>query len=138
MTLAELIERVRVQCPEFAYVDHVLTSAATYPYPAALISPVEKRASPPAISIAGGFAQDVALMFGVYIVMERRQNGIADFGGADLFDTLCASLQAALVNWEPTAIIRPVFYDGGKMAPYDAGVVTWREDFSVEYEVRYP
>lgn len=138
MTLGEIIIRIREQCPEFALVDHVLTSPVSYPYPAALVAPVDKRASPPSINIAGGFAQDVAMMVGVYIVLERRQDGPGDFGGADMFDTLCASLQAALVNWSPDGALRPTFYEGGKMAPYDAGVVTWREDFSVEYEVRYP
>jgi hypothetical protein len=138
MTLAEIVERIKDQCPDFAHIDHVLTSPVTHAYPAALIVPVDKQASPPRINIPGGFSQDVTLIVGVYIVLERRQNGIADYTGADLFDTLCAQLQAALVNWTPTGAIQPMFYAGGKMAPYDAGVITWREDFSVDYEVRYP
>jgi hypothetical protein len=70
--------------------------------------------------------------------MERRQNGVADNGGADQFDVLCTSLQAAFVGWEPDGAITPVSYVGGEMAPYDAGIVTWREDFAIEYEVQIP
>lgn len=137
MNLADFVERIRSECPDFAHVDHILTSATGYDYPAALITPVDKRADAPRINIPGAFAQDVTLLVGVYIIMERRQSGAGDHGGADLFDRLCASLQAALINWEPTGALAPVIYEGGKMAPYDAGIVTWREDFSVQYEVRY-
>lgn len=138
MTIAEIISRIRAQCPGFALVDHVLTSPITYPYPAALVAPVKNHGAPPFVNIAGGYAQDITTIFGVYIVLERRQNGAADFGQAALFDTLCTSLRAALVNWTPSGVICPVQYAGGEMAPYDQGVVTWREDFSTEFEMRVP
>lgn len=138
MTFTEFIDRIREQCPDFAYVDHVLMSATSYEYPAALIAPVETRGEPPAINIPGAYAQDIGAVVGVYIVMERRQNGVADYGGAELFDKLVASLRAALINWEPDWALGPVTYAGGRMAPYDAGIVTWREDFAVQFEVRYP
>lgn len=137
MTFTDFIDRIRSECPTFAHVDHVLMSAVNYSYPAALIAPVENRGEPPRINIPGAYAQDVESMIGVYIVMERRQDGAADFGGADLFDTLCAELRAALINWQPSWALSPVTYTGGRMAPYDAGIVTWREDFAVQFEVRY-
>lgn len=135
---ADIVARIRELCPDFAHVDHVMTSASSYSYPAALVVPVKRRADPPSINIPGAFRQDVALVFGVYVVMERRQNGVADNGGADQFDVLCTSLQAALVGWEPDGANTPVIYVGGEMAPYDAGIVTWREDFAIEYEVQVP
>lgn len=138
MKLTQIIEQIKTQCPDFALVDHVLSSAATYPYPAALVTPVESRSLSEPNDFAGSYRQDIQLVVGVYVVIERRQNQIADLGGAEQFDTLCASLRAALINWQPDGAIRPVSYAGGKMAPYDAGVVTWREDFIVEFEVRSP
>lgn len=139
MTLGEVISRIQAQCPEFALVDHVLTSPATYPYPVALVGPVRNVGEPPGINIPGGYAQEVSVTFGVYIVLERRQNGVADFGAADAFDALCLSLRTALVNWLPTGCWQPVMYAGGQLAPYDgSGVVTWREDFSTIFEMRFP
>lgn len=138
MTLAEVIARIEAQCPGFATVDHVLTSPATYPLPAALVAPVRNRPDPPRIMSPGAYSQDVASVIGVYIVLERRQNGAADSGTADTFDTLTASLRAALVNWQPAGLSEPIFYAGGEMAPYDTGVFTWREDFSALFEMRLP
>lgn len=138
MTTGEWIARIKAQCPIFAEVDHVLTSPAAYPYPAALICPVRNKAAEPNVMIAGAMAQDVQITMGIYVVLERRQNGAADYGAADKFDTACAQLRAALVNWSPSGAIEPVTYGGGEMAPYGDGVVTWREDFHTIIEMRFP
>ena len=138
MTLGDVITRIRLQCPGFLLVDHVLTSPITYPYPTALVAPVRNQGQPPFVNIPGGYAQDVVTTFGVYIIVERRQNGVADFGQGTLFDALCTSLRAALVNWTPPGAVQPISYAGGEMAPYDQGIVTWRDDYSAIFEMRYP
>lgn len=138
MMLGDVITRIRAQCPGFALVDHVLTSPITYPYPTALLAPVRNQGQPPLVNIPGGYAQDVVSTFGVYIVVERRQNGVADFGQGTLFDTLCQSLRTALVNWTPPGAVQPLMYAGGEMAPYDQGLVTWRDDYSTIFEMRMP
>lgn len=138
MNLTQIVERIQVQCPAFVLVDHVLSSPITYPYPTALVVPVESRSISDPNDFEGSYRQDIQLVVGVYIIIERRQNQIGDLGGAEQFDTLCAAVRAALINWQPTGANRPMSYAGGKMAPYDAGVVTWREDFTVDFEVRSP
>ena len=137
MKTADVVARIRDLCPNFAHVDHLLMSSTSYDYPAALIAPVENKGDAPRINIPGGYAQDYESLFGVYIVFERRQDGPADNGGADMFDRLCDELRAALINWQPDWALSPITYAGGRMAPYDAGIVTWREDFAVSTEVRY-
>lgn len=136
MSFAAVVARIKQQCPDFAHVDHILTSAATYDLPAALVTPVKTDAQAPFINVPGGYDQEYLPIVGVYIVIARRQNEPGDMGGADLFDRLCAQLRAALVNWTPPEAIEPVQYAGGMMAPYEPGVVTWREDFSLRYAMR--
>lgn len=139
MTLGEVITRIRAQCPGFAVVDHVLTSPATYLYPTALVGPVRDVANPPYINIPGGYAQDVSTTIGVYFVLERRQNGATGFSEADILDALRLSLRTALVNWAPSGVIEPLRYAGGQLAPFDgSGVVTWRDDYSTVFEMRFP
>lgn len=135
MTIAEIIARITAECPEFAEVGHALTSPAILAYPAALVTPVRNQAKPPRILMPGAYCQDVQGIFGVYIVLERRQNGVADQGAADDFDALTASLRAALTNWNAPGLTQPVIYTGGELAPYDAGIFTWRETFSAEFEI---
>lgn len=136
MTIAEIIARITAECPEFAEVGHALTSPAILAYPAALVTPVRNQASPPFILAPGAYHQNVVAIFGVYILLERRQNGASDQGAADDFDALTASLRAALTNWEATGLTQPVIYAGGELAPYDAGLFTWRENFSAAFEIR--
>ena len=137
MRFADFIERVKDQCPDFGHVAHLLMSTTSYDYPAALLSPVESRGESPRINIPGAFSQDVELIVGVFIVLDRRQDGPADHGNADLLDRLSAAVKAALINWQPDWALAPITYAGGRLAPYDAGIVTWREDFAVQFEVRY-
>lgn len=138
MNLGDIIARIQDKCPEFATVDHVLTSPADFARPAALVAPVSNRAAPPNIVITGGFAQDVASIVGVFIVIERRQSGSYDNGAADVFDTLTRSLRTALVNWNPGDLIQPITYAGGVMDAFQPGNVTWRDDYSAEFEMRFP
>lgn len=138
MRISEIIERIKLQCPGFAYVDHILTSSAMFDRPAALVAPVKNMGMAPRINIPGGYSQDVEIIFGVYIVMDRKQNDTIGAGTADTFDDLTVALRAALINWAANGLIEPITYAGGDMAPYDTGIVTWREDFRALIEVRYP
>jgi len=137
MTLGDVIARIQTQCPGFATVDHVLTSPSDFTRPAALITPVRYRGDAPRINTPGGYSQDVAMIFGVFIVLERRQDGTLDNGAADQFDTLLAELRDALVNWAAPDLYQPVAYAGGELAPYEPGNVTWRDDYSAEFDMRF-
>lgn len=136
MNIGDIVNRITAECPGFAHIDHLLTSPVDYKYPAALITLVKNRGEAPHINIPGGYAQDVFMTFGVYIVLERRQSGAANHGGADTFDNLLTSLRAALVNWQPDGLLAPVTYAGGEMAPYETGLVTWRDDYGAQFEIR--
>ena len=138
MKIGDVIARIQQACPDFATVDHLMTSPSDFEKPAALVTPVRNRGSAPSIMIPGAYDQDVSSIIGVYVILERRQNGAFDNGVADLFDTLTTSLRTALVNWYPTGLIQPIVYAGGEMAPYETGLVAWREDFAIEFEMRLP
>ncbi len=136
MSFRNIVLRIKEQCPDFVFVDHVLTCPARYDLPAAIITPVKTDAEPPRIITPGAYSQDTLLTVGIYVVVPRRQDAVADVDGAELFDRLCDALRAALVNWQPDWAIEPMQYAGGMMAPYEPGVVTWREDFIVRNELR--
>ena len=138
MRISDVITRISAECPGFEYVDHILTSAADFARPAALVAPVRSIGARPSINIPGGYSQDVELILGVYIVLDRKQNGATGSGAADQFDDLVVDLRAAMINWAASGLIEPITYAGGEMAPYEPSVVTWREDFRALFEVRYP
>lgn len=145
MTLGDVIARIQSQCPGFAHVDHVLTSPADFTRPAALVTPVRYRGAQPTTMFPGSYEQDVDMVFGVFLVLERRQNGVLDNGTADEFDTLLTSVRAALVNWPSDgaglaalSMTQPITYAGGELAPYEPGNVTWRDDYAAQIEMRMP
>ena len=143
MTIAEIIARITAECPEFAEVGHALTSPAILAYPAALVTPVRNQASPPFILAPGAYHQNVVAIFGVYILLERRQNGASDQGAADDFDALTASLRAALTNWEANdgrmvrlQLVELMGFNATVTVHAGAGLFTWRENFSAAFEIR--
>lgn len=134
MITQAIIARIKLQCPGFATVDHALTSAADMPLPAALVSPVKAMAEP--AQLMPIHSQIERTIYGVYILIERRQDGIATGSLVDL-DTLRASLRAALKGWSPDATIHEeVELAGGALETYRPGVVAWREDFASQTEHR--
>lgn len=136
MNITAFIDRVAAQCPSFGEVSHILTSSAALTYPAALIGPVEAR-SPGAQAYGWGtHVQTVTQKVGVYIVLERRQDGLVGHGVAEQLEALCAELQQALVGWMPAGAREPVNYLGGTLTTYADGLFCWREEFSHSYEIR--
>jgi hypothetical protein len=136
MMIADIIARIREQCPDFQYVSHVFVGGAAMATPAALVTPVRHRAAAPFVFGPSAYCQKVSMIFGVYIVIGRQENGDFDQGAADQFDDLTSSVRDALTNWQAPGLIAPVIYAGGEIAPYEAGLVAWREDFSGEFELR--
>ena len=135
IAIADIVQRLQDQCPELVHVDHALTSAADFPKPAALVAPVKAVASPAAM--LGVHSQMVATTFGVYLILERRQNGATDAGAADDFDAIIASIRSALAGWVPDNVDgASVAFVGGELAPWSAGPAVWRDDYSIITELR--
>lgn len=136
MRISQIIDRIREECPEFAVVDHALTSPASIAYPAAMVVPVEARGNPPYLFGEGEYHQISHRKIGVYVMIARRQDGDADNGAADDFDALCESVRAALMGWAPDARGDVLAYAGGVLAPFAQGSVSWREDFTLSEDLR--
>ena len=135
ISVADLVARVRSTCPSLALVDHALTSPSDFAKPAGLISPVRAVAKPP--DLMGIHRQVVLVTFGVWVILERRASSIVP--GADgEFDAITAELRAGLCGWCPEEDGEPFAYAGGELAPFDRGPAVWREDFSIETELRFP
>jgi hypothetical protein len=129
-----IIARIKAQCPGFVTVDHALTSAADMAQPAALVTPVQSVAGEP--RLVGLHSQRERTIYGVYVLIERRQDGIAGGALADL-DALRAELRDALKGWTPDpAIHTELELAGGQLEPYRSGIVAWRENFASETEHR--
>ena len=134
MIAQAIITRIKAQCPGFATVEHALTSGADMALPAALVSPVQSMATAP--ELLGLHSQIERTVYGVYILIARRQDGVTTGALVDL-DTLRASLRTALKGWSPTpAIHSELELAGGKLEPFRDGLVAWREDFASETEHR--
>lgn len=129
MTLAEIVARIRAECPSFAHVDDFATSTLDFDLPAAIVEPLKRDASPALFTDA--HVQQVDLVFGVYILFERKLDA-PQLG----WDALCAELQLGLVGWATTPYEAPVSYAGGQVARWKEQYVCWREDFSTNFELR--
>lgn len=135
MRTSAVIARIKLLCPGFATVAHALTSAADADLPSALVTPAKMVANPDRL-IGALHSQDVMQTFSVYILMQRRQDGDADAGAADDLDDLTDQLRAALPGWAIDANHAPMQFVGGQLDRFETGLVCWREDYAVEYEIR--
>lgn len=134
MTLAEIIARIRAECPSFAHVSDSLTSASAFELPAALVEPLRRTAAP--AQFVGQHLQTVPYLFGVYVMLERKMPIGAEASPSVSWDVLCAELQTALAGWQPHQFEAPVSYAGGQTARYNDQIACWREDFSTSYQIR--
>lgn len=135
IAIADIVQRLKDQCPELVHVDHALTSAADFPKPAALVAPVKAMTGQPAL--LGVHSQMVVTTFGVYLILDRRQNGATDAGVADDYDAIIASIRSALAGWVPDNVDgAAVAFAGGELAPFSAGPAVWRDDYSIITELR--
>ena len=143
MKTSEVMDRVKLLCPSFATVAHALTSAADpAPYPAALVTPSRTTAASnpflgqTVVANGGVWSQEVTQIFSVFIIQERRQD-TATSSAADDLDTLTNELRAALVGWTGgSSFAAPMQYAGGALSEFRPGIAAWREDFSIETEMR--
>lgn len=129
MTLAEIVARIRAECPSFAHVDDFATSTQDFDLPAAIVEPLKREASPSMFS--QGHVQQIDFVFGVYVIFERKLDR-PSFG----WDELCDELRQGLVGWNTTPTEAPVSYAGGQVARWKEQYVCWREDFSTDLELR--
>lgn len=131
--IEQIIERIFEACPGFASVESALTSAATLDYPAALVTPLKLDAVP--ARFTSFHTQQTVQTFGVYIILRREQEEVP--GGTGLFDDLCFELRAGLPFWTPDAsLYSPMNYAGGQLDRYRDGIVCWRDDYTIESEIR--
>jgi hypothetical protein len=131
---ADVMARVRSQCPGFATVDHALSSNAEFAYPAALVSPVMVNSNPARLLTV--HSQIERVTFGVFIILERRQDALGT-SAADQLDDLRVSLRAALAGWQAPGATLPFDAAGGRLDQWRPGIAGWREDFSAETELRF-
>ena len=136
MRTAVLMDRIRAECQGFAAVDHALTSAADLAYPAALVTPSKAEALPEGTVGQGVHSQLVTQTFSVFVLLARSQDGIVGYGKADDLDDLTEALRAALVGWQPDPDASTVQFAGGMLDRFHTGIVCWREDYSLETELR--
>lgn len=135
--LADVVARIRAECPSFAHVEHALTSAGQHALPAALVAPVAIKAEPPAL--LGGHAQMLDARVGVFVMVDRKTDVAPTFPLAHQFDDLLAEVRAALVDWQPPGAAMPFAYGGGELDRYRGdGPVTWRDDFIASIDMRMP
>ncbi|QLQ18673.1 MAG: hypothetical protein HZT43_08365 [Exiguobacterium profundum] len=87
--------------------------------------------------LIGVHRQTVIMTFGVWVILERRASSALP--GADgEFDAIVAELRVTCAAGAPMMMVSPLPILGGELAPFDRGPAVWREDFSIETELRYP
>ncbi|WP_447556426.1 phage tail terminator protein [Vreelandella sp. EE22] len=117
-----IIERLKAQCPGFAYVDEAWFSKPVDDYdkdtPAALVYIGEDAGAAP--SELNG-RQAVTTTYGVFIVCER----------GDTFRAQRHEVREALFGWQPPGTNGVMAYHGGEMAEIRGRYVWWREFWKV-------
>lgn len=136
MKISDIVAHIKAECPLFATVDHALTAPGDYGYPAAFVSPLKLVAAQPRMNQMK--AQMVQHVVGVYVVMKKRTDAVGP-SAADEFDDILASLRAAMLGWAPPDNFVGASFDcaGGELTERD-GIVAWREDFTIEDDLRAP
>ena len=131
--VVQVMDRIRLTCPGFASVDNALTSAATLDYPAALVTPLKVDASQ--ARFTSYHIQKSVQTFGVYLILRREQDDPT--GPSVEFDDLCAQMRAGLPFWTPDpTLYSPMNFAGGQLDRYRDGIVCWRDDYTIESEIR--
>lgn len=136
MRTETLIERIRQECPGFSGVEHALSSSADLDYPAAMVTPTRVDAAPEGTVGLGVHSQLVTQVFSIFVLLTRTQDGVVGYGKASTLDDLSAELRAALVGWQPDTEEAPVQFVGAMLDRYHTGVVCWREDYSIQSDMR--
>lgn len=127
--LADVVARIRAECPSFATVEHALTSAGQDNLPSVLVSPTKMDAG--ANQRVSGVAQILQVTVGVFILVDRKRDTAPAYPLANQFDDLQAEVRAALLGWLPPGATGPFIHVGGELDRYRGdGPVTWRDDFA--------
>lgn len=135
MRYSQIVDRLRAECHSFEQVDHAAGSISEAALPRAIVALQKVEAAPAAF--LGTHFQPVEAIWEVMIVMRVKQDGPTGTGQADLLDDLRAEVRKALVGWTPEpSDIAPVQYVGGEVFANEKGIMSWREMFSVNYEIR--
>lgn len=127
--LADIVARIRAQCPSFKSVEHALTSAGQDELPSVLVSPLKIEAG--SNQVISGVAQLHQATVGVFILVERKRDSAPSYPLANQFDDLQREVRAALIDWTPPGASGPFVYAGGELDRYRGdGPATWRDDFA--------
>lgn len=138
MDLAPIIARLRDETSGFKVVggaaDLDAIGNGVVPAPAAYVIPISESAAPN--DIAGGFAQQVAVMFGVVVIASNLSDatGAAAMGG---LEARRAAVRGALLGWVPDATNgATVSFSGGRLLRFGDGLLWWGDDFLVNTYLR--
>jgi hypothetical protein len=129
MFVTATVDRITAECPSFQQVDHSLTSSAQNAYPAAFVAPLRSVAE--AANFQPVMSQMATHTVSVYVVLERKQDATISTS----LDDLRLELRAALRGWAPAGSQFEFQYDGGQLDMRD-GIACWREDFTIQEELR--
>lgn len=133
--MADLLVRLRTLCPDFATIEHGLTSSADPVLPAAIVMPMAMKAAESQLLEIPLRSQAIVQTFSIFILLKRQQDTLLS-SKADDMDFLCAQLRAALCGWQVDAYHAPMNLAGGQLAQYQTGISCWREDYTAESELR--
>jgi len=133
MRTADILARIKAQCPAFKQVDHALTSAAQNAYPCAFVAVARIQAEPNRTLQRSG--QTTRWTVRVFVVVERRQDNVFGEGPAEQMDDALAELRAALAGWTPPGAGMPLDFVGGELADKD-GLACWADDYATTVLMR--
>lgn len=102
--------------------------------PSAFLIPVGEQATPTELLTKS--AQRHACAFEVLLVV-RHAGDASGTRSAAALQTLRATVQDALVNWQPGADCGPVQFAAGDLADLIDGTTIWRDQFTFDRWVRH-
>lgn len=130
MRLANIVARLKAQCPILRQALPALAADVTTSYPSAYVLPLAEHVSDDDLNHAlrlyeGRFAVEIM----VRNVAEHATGGPA----GEALEDVREEVLAALVGWSPASGHAPIAHTGGRLVSFDAGIAVWRDEFDLTF-----
>jgi len=134
MLLTPIVTRLTAQCPSLTQVLYALSGAVPATYPAAYVLPLSDSAA--ANVLLGAHSQIITSRFAIEIMLKHAGQAASGGPAAEALEAVRTEVLAALKGWQPTPEHDPIAYVGGRLIDFQAGMATWREEFSTRHDSR--
>lgn len=135
MRIAAIVDRLIDQVPGFdGRVLAALEGGVPKAYPAAYVFQTAERSDPS--ETYPRIEQRVGARFAVEIMVKHAGQAATGGPAKDALEDLRDAVKAALRGWAPSTDYMPIEHAEGRLMGFDAGMATWRDEFTTAFYER--